>query len=414
VTGRSARLVLFLLAVAALAPARARAGTEQFSTFSVEEQERDDESLIDHLLTRAPVAWDAEWARAPQGLRTEQGCLTAGQWFTAIQLKTRAPMGRTAWFGFDIDQIQDDRVDYQYLDLSFHLPLAFGTPYFMFRPFHDKSRQDFAVGLDVGADTSAFAMRATMGLEDMFNNLWAFRQTTLGEQAQPYLKHPFEPALSFAVRQPGWHVEAGGQYLTPGTKRIIISYADPGIDHITTLWGTHAWGSFGMHALGLDWALSGYDHQAQSSDETVGTPGDRVSDYRRQWSGEASVAWPLTPRWTIEARGLYQDRKGNVASLTAPRSFSGIDRVGQAEARYRRERFAFRLGYLHDTITIDQLGVNPAFSWGSRGENRAYFGLGFRFGRVWLAGVEGLELDHEPYAVAWIHDKGFIQLQTTF
>jgi hypothetical protein len=415
VNGRAARLFSVLLAVAALAPPVARAGTEQFSTFSVEEQERDDESLIDHLLTRTPVAWDEEWARSAQGFRTEQGCLTAGQWFTAIQLKTRAAMGRSAWFGFQVDQIQDDRVDYQFLDLSVHVPTRFGTPFLMFRPFHDKSRQDFALGLDVGADTSAFAMSAVLGLEDAFNNLWAFRQTTLGQQAQPYTRHPYEPALSFAIRQPGWRIEAGGQYLTPGTKRIIVSYADPDLDHVTTLWGVLAWGTLGVHALGLDWTFAGLDQQAKSSDEQVGLPGSSfVSDYRRQWSGEATVTWRMTRRWTVEAHGVYQDRKGNVASESAPRSFSGIDRAGQGEARYTREHFVLRLGYLHDTIRISQPGVNPAFSWGSRGENRAYFGLGFRFGRVWLAGIEGLELDQEPYPVAWIHDKGFLQLQTTF
>ena len=37
-----------------------------------------------------------------------------------------------------------------------------------------------------------------------------------------------------------------------------------------------------------------------------------------------------------------------------------------------------------------------------------------RFGRVSLQVVEGLELDREPYEVWAVHDKGFVQLQTTF
>jgi hypothetical protein len=28
--------------------------------------------------------------------------------------------------------------------------------------------------------------------------------------------------------------------------------------------------------------------------------------------------------------------------------------------------------------------------------------------------IEGIELDPEPYEVWWVHDKGFLHLQTTF
>jgi hypothetical protein len=41
-------------------------------------------------------------------------------------------------------------------------------------------------------------------------------------------------------------------------------------------------------------------------------------------------------------------------------------------------------------------------------------GLAVRFGRVTISGVESFELDHEPYEVSWIHDKGFVQLQAIF
>jgi hypothetical protein len=33
---------------------------------------------------------------------------------------------------------------------------------------------------------------------------------------------------------------------------------------------------------------------------------------------------------------------------------------------------------------------------------------------VSLQAIEGIELDHEPYDVWFIHDKGFLHLQTTF
>ena len=41
-------------------------------------------------------------------------------------------------------------------------------------------------------------------------------------------------------------------------------------------------------------------------------------------------------------------------------------------------------------------------------------GLRARFGKVSVEGIEGIELDQEPYQVVWHHDKGFLKLQTTF
>ena len=43
---------------------------------------------------------------------------------------------------------------------------------------------------DVGADTSAYQLEATYTFEDMFNNLWAWRQTRVGNAAEPYERHP--------------------------------------------------------------------------------------------------------------------------------------------------------------------------------------------------------------------------------
>lgn len=409
------RAALLVLALALALPGATRAGTEEFSTFGVEYQERDDESLIDHMLTRAPAAWDAEWARAPLAVRTQQGCLTAGQWFTSIDLKARTSMGGRAWFGFDLTQRQDDTVDYQFLDFSFHVPTRWGTPYLMFRPFHDKSRQDFALGWDVGADTSAFELSAVMGLEDMFNNLWSFRQTTLGELAQPYLKHPFEPALRLAVRQPAWNAEVGGRYLTPGTKKIIVSYVFPDLDSVATLWGTYAWGSVSARALGGELTVRAVNHQAESADWLITTPDVTDRNYRRQWCVETIVRRPIAPRWRAEGHWLYQERSANIASPTAPRSLFAVDRALQLEVGYAPlASLSLRAGALHDRVTITQAGTSLPRTEGTRGENRAYFGLALHFGRVSLQGVEGLELDHEPYVVSWIHDKGFLQLQALF
>jgi hypothetical protein len=59
--------------------------------------------------------------------------------------------------------------------------------------------------------------------------------------------------------------------------------------------------------------------------------------------------------------------------------------------------------------------ANPTeFSFGTRSESRLYLGLALRIGRIQVAGVEGIELDDEPYDVRIVHDKGFLQLQTTF
>jgi hypothetical protein len=69
---------------------------------------------------------------------------------------------------------------------------------------------------------------------------------------------------------------------------------------------------------------------------------------------------------------------------------------------------------MHDQITVDRTGVTLAGGEGTRKESRAYFGLDARFGRVSVAGVEGIELDLEPYQVTFHHDKAFLQLQARF
>ena len=96
---RGAALALAgLVALLALAPRRACATAEEFSTFNVEPQEEDDESALDHLLTRPPREWREEWERAPQAFRTSEGCLTSGQWFELNDLKIETALGRQARF----------------------------------------------------------------------------------------------------------------------------------------------------------------------------------------------------------------------------------------------------------------------------------------------------------------------------
>ncbi len=406
-------LIAAAAAMALLPPSAgpARAGTEEFSTFSVEAQEEDDESLLDHILTRTPRGWAEEWERAPLALRTAQGCLTSGQWINETDLKLRTALGTRAWFGLNLQQNEDDRATYDYLDLSFHFPTRLGTFGAMFRPFHDKSRQDLALMWDMGADTSTFQLRAVFGLEDVFNNFWEFRQARVGGTSEPYLRHPWEPGLRLVVRPPGLRVEVGGRYLTPSTKRVVASTGD----HIATLWGTLAWASIDAQALGIEWEARSTNHQAASSDHALGTPQPDGRDFRRQWSVEAAARRRIGSRLTAETRWLYQDRTQQHAPLVWPPRFQAVDRVLQLETVWAATpTVALRVGGLHDRISVRPSGVRISSSYGTRTESRAYVGVMARFGRVSVQGVEGIELDHEPYEVWLVHDKGFLQLQTTF
>jgi hypothetical protein len=417
VSGRRRRAAAIAL-VALLAAAPVLAGTEEFSTFGIESQEEDDESLIDHLLARTPRAWDSEWEHAPLALRSAQACLTSGQWFTHTDLKLQAPLGERSTFGFGLAQREDDRVNYQFMDFSFHFPTRVGTVGAMFRPFHDKSRQDFALMLDLGSDTTAFQARLTAGLEDMFNNFWEFRQSRSGATSEPYLRHPWEPGLSLVIRQPRLRAEVGGRYLTLGRKHVINSYADESENRVRTLWGTLGWASVDAQALGLDWELATTNHQATSTDAPALDPTLEGRDYRRQWSLESAVRRRLARRLSAEARGLYQSRTQHHAPPIGPRRFDAIDRVVQLEATWAATgSLSVRFGGMHDRITVSDDGGNVYagfVGYGTRVESRLYLGMMARFGRVSLQGIEGIELDDEPYDVAGVHDKGFLQMQTTF
>jgi len=405
-----------LLVLAPVVPVHA--GTEEFSTFGVEAQEEDDESLIDHILTRTPRGWDDEWERSPQALRTAQGCLTSGQWYTNTDLKLRAPLGERAFFGLDLEQREDDRTNYQFLDFSFHFPTRFGTAGAMFRPFHDKSRQDFALMWDLGSDSTAYQLRLTAGLEDLFNNFWEFRQSRSGANVEPYVRHPWEPGMRLVIRQPRIRAEVGGHYLTPSTKRLINSYADESVNRIRTLWGALGWAAVDARALGLEWELRGTNHQAASTDAAALQLEPDGRDYRRQWTLESAVRRRLASRMSGEARWLYQQRTARHAPPVGPRTFDAVDRVVQLEALWSATHaIAVRFGGMHDRITVVDDGGNVYagfVGYGTRTESRLYLGLMARFGRVRLQGLEGIELDHEPYEVAGVHDKGFLQLQTTF
>ena len=389
----------------------AAAGGEEFSTFDVIRQEEDDESLLDHLLMRPPRAWRDEWEHAPQALRTSQGCLTSGQWSVDTRLKLRSPLGEHASFGLDVRDDQSDRAAYTYFDLSFRFPTPIGAPGFMFRPLFDKSRQDLALFWETGADTTALQTRWTFTLEDVFNNLWAFRQSRVGEVSEPYDRHPFEPAIRIALRQPRWRMDLEGQVLTPSRKDLVPVFGQPAVK--ATLWGTWARAGVECRALGLEWQAAGENRQAHSSQTLSSTTELAGGSFRRQWSGEVGVSGRAA-RLELEGRWLYQGRSQGSDTPYPIRRLDAVDRVIQLEARWSLwSRSALRFGGLHDRVTAGSSGAwFPTY--GTRVESRGYVGFDARFGRVWLSAVEGIELDPERYEVWWVHDKGFFQLQTTF
>lgn len=410
---RGAARGLALLALLGARPIAAHASTEEFANFSVATQEEDDESLIDHLLTRTPRAWRDEWERSAQALRTSQGCLTSGQWFLVNELKLTSAMGRRARFGVNLDQSESDETSYDNLDLSFHFPTRYGTPGAMFRPLHDKSRQDFALLWETGADTLAFHVQARFTFEDMFNNLWAFRQTRVGNASEPYERHPWEPAVRVALRRERWRGEIEGRFLTGSRKRNAA--VGPGPDHIGTLWGTWAAGSVEL-STGLGTLQArGTNRQALSTDQPVDLtlPDDR--NFRRQWQGELVWIAPLGPYFEAEARALYQARSQRRGPPVEEGRLEAIDRAYQLEGLWHATpSLSARFGGLYDRVAIVQEGAVARFSHGTRTESRAYVGLVARFGRVSASVLECIELDPEPYPVWLVHDKGFFHLQATF
>jgi hypothetical protein len=185
--------------------------------------------------------------------------------------------------------------------------------------------------------------------------------------------------------------------------------------HRKTLWGTLGWLSVEGPAAGTTWEAHLSDRQALTTDVAVIGPLADHRDYRREWSGELVARRALSSGVTAMARAIYQDRAQRYGEGIGPGAFAGIDRLRQIELAWRASPAATcRIGVLHDRISIARRGVAAEYGYGSRKESRGYLGLALRFGQVSVQGIEGIELDHEPYEVWFVHDKGFIQLQTTF
>lgn len=410
----AAESALALAIALVFAPRVAHANAEEFSTFSAERQEEDDESALDHLLARDPRVWREEWERAPQALRTSQGCLTSGQWIDRTQLKLETSLGKRARFGATLDQRHDNIMSYDDLALSFRFPIRTGRVVADFHPNYDKSRQDFAVGWDSGPDTLAFHLSVTFMIEDMLNNLWAWRQTRVGDQSEPYLKHPYLPQFALISRHERWRLDLGGRYLTPSEKQVK-NYGSSDTPTLQTLWGTYAWAGIEARALGLGWEARTENLQALGTAQALDYSSGNRLDFRRQWSAEAAISRALRPRWNLLGRWIYQARSEQYGESLGPGRFDALDRILQLELeRSLSPGWFVRAGALYDRVAFARSGVTLASSEPRDKESRGYVTLAARFGKVSVEGTEGIELDIEPYEVMFHHDKGFLKLQTTF
>ncbi len=409
---RTAALLTGALILVLAAPP-ARASYEEFATFRVGEQERDDENLLDHVLVRPPVEWRALWAQGRPGFRSSQGCFTAGTWYLDHTLRIRAPMSDSTRFELEIREVSDDESVYGWTSLDFRFPLPrAGLWGARFRPTFDKSRQDVALLWDFGHGGSAVQVSAVMSVEDVFNNFWASRQTQVGDDYQPYERHPFEPSLAFAWRGPAHEVALSGKWLTPSIRRqetynqVLLGRE--------ALWGAKTRADL-MRRVGPVRGELGFEQvQASSWAEFPGVAGDH-HNFRRRWRLEGALFHELGPRAEVGLRFFYQERDEVWRPPLADASIGVIDRMPMLEGAFDSGwGTRARVGFMRNRVTVVQAGAVPTFTWGTRVETRVFLSLQRRFGRLLLLGTEGFELDSERYDVAFIHDKGFIQLQAEF
>jgi hypothetical protein len=413
-TARAVTPLAVLLLLGLLVPRRAHATLEEFSTFDVEVQEEDNKTILDHLLARNPVQWRDEWERSAQAFRTSQGCVTSGQWVEFTDLKVESALGERARLGVLYTQRFDNTESYDDLALLFRYPIRVGRATVEFHPSFDKSRQDFALNWDTGPDTSAFYLSATFVVEDMLNNLWAWRQSRVGNASEPYVRHPYEPELEMISRHDHWRLDLGGRYLSPSTKQVQ-GFSSADTLRLVTLWGAIGWAAVEADAFGFHWQARTDNKQALSTDQPVDFSTGDNHNFRRQWSCEAAVSKDFSPRYFALARWLYEGRTEIYGAPAGPGRFDALDRVGQLEVgRVLNPRWRLRVGGLYDRIAHDREGITPGSSQAGPKRSRAYISLQGRFGKVSIEGTEGIQHDQEPYQVVWHHDKGFLKLQTTF
>ena len=410
---RTARWSWLLLACTCLlvCAQRARASYEEFSTLDVMREEEDDENLLDHVLVAPPRDWEREWELATRGFRSNQGCFTAAAWYLDNELKLKVPMGDTTYLDLGIREVSDDESFYGWTQFDLRFPIAHaGLWGWRFRPTFDKSRQDMGFLWDHGTAATPLQIKAVMGMEDIFNKFWALRQTRVGLDSEPYLKHPYEPALTVIWRGRGPRFETNVKWLTPSSKQFVT--IDPTQRRIEDLWGVKNDASleqrFGKYIGKLDYEMVQASRFAyweqQSGDHHV---------YCRRWRGEGSLMRPMGEHGSLTLRYFYQERTQVWRPPISDVTLGVIDRMPMIEGAFRAKwNLGMKVGGMRNRVTV--AGQTPESTYGTRVETRAFFSLQKQFGRVRIQGTECIELDKEPYPVTFHHDKGFVHIQTTF
>jgi hypothetical protein len=412
--------LLLASACSVLSAGRARASYEEFSTLNVGREEEDDENLLDHVLVEPPQDWFEEWERATRAFRTSQGCFTSSQWYLDHELKVQVPMGDTTYLNLVIRDVSDDESTYGWTQFDLRFPVAHaGLWGLRLRPTFDKSRQDLGFMWDHGTDTTPLQIQAVMGMEDIFNKFWALRQVRVGEDSEPYLRHPYEPALRVVWRGGGPRFETSVKWLTPSRKQFVT--IDPALRRIEDLWGEKSTARLSQHFGDYVGAVNFEMVQASSFAYWEQQAGDH-HQYSRRWRGEGSLTRPVGEHGRLSLRYFYQERTQVWRPPLANVTLGVIDRMPMVEGSFRAKwNLGMRVGFMRNRVTVAGNGGVPTFinairilTFGTRVETRAFFSLQKQFGRVRIQGTEGIELDHEIYPVTFHHDKGFIQLQTTF
>lgn len=421
---RRAVVAVALSLLAAAAPARG--SIEEFESFDVVRQELDDESLLDHRLTRAPrEPWQTGAATRPREntLSTAQGCLTSDRWFLLHRLDLEAPLGARARFALTLDQEDSDVLAYQHLDFAFRFRTPYGSPGFMVRPLAVKSRQDFGLTWRVGEDSLPARLDLRFVFEDTFNSLWVFRQTRVGTngETERYEVHPYEPGVDLALHRGGTRARVRAHALTP-SRRELAAFDPAAPRAMRELWGTFAAAELSFEGLpapagDLALSLASENRQAMGREQPDETPPAPVaSQFRRQWSVSGEARWAPNARAAVRLAAVYaaRDQHADVGGA-ATASFAALDRLAQLELEWRASpALTWRLGALTDRVSVARSGGWSTVGYGTRRESRGYLGATLRVGQVTLSAVEGFELDREPYDVWGIHDKGFVQLQARF
>jgi hypothetical protein len=407
------RLAGWLLIGSLLIAARARASYEEFSTFDVGRTELDDEWLLDHQLVGSPSEWHDEYDRSLNAFRSSQGCFTAGVWHMDNDLKFEVPLGDTTRFVLGYHDFNDLEATYTWtrLDARFPMPHA-GLWGIRFSPTFDKSRQDLSLLWDRGNMITPLQVSAVFTLEDAFNNFWSARQTRVGDESEPYVRHPYEPALSVTWRGAGPKFSARGKWLTPSTKTFDTK--DPSLHRQENLWGAKGDGALWYDVRRTTARVDFETVQASSFSAWDSIPGDHHV-YRRRWVLQASLARPVGEHARVALRYFYQDRLQVWRPPISNSTLNVIDRMLMLEGDFRGPwALGIHVGGMRDHISVWDNGGIPASTMNSRNETRAFIQLQKLFGKVRIQGTEGIELDQEPYPVSFHHDKGFLQIQTTF